>query len=130
MPSHIFTVLMPLTGLIQNSETPGLIDLVKDVVTSNIEGDNTMILIAIPMSGMGVNLLCESLLSPTLSDDIENQQAVRLAKEADPAGKRTIGSSAPIDTSVPLLIIPQVCLRSPMSSCQLLSGNCKNGRTC
>lgn len=24
-------------------------------------------------------------------DDIENQQAVRLAKEADPAGERTIG---------------------------------------
>jgi hypothetical protein len=30
-------------------------------------------------------------LTPNLPDDIENQQAVRLANEADPTGERTIG---------------------------------------
>jgi hypothetical protein len=29
---------------------------------------------------------------PLTIDDIENQQAVRLAKEADPEGERTIGA--------------------------------------
>ncbi|KAF8335514.1 P-loop containing nucleoside triphosphate hydrolase protein [Amanita rubescens] len=70
-----------LPGLIQNSQTPELIDLVKDLVISNIAYKNTLILIAIPMS-----------------DDIENQQAVRLAKEADPAGERTIGVLTKPDT--------------------------------
>ncbi|KIL59205.1 hypothetical protein M378DRAFT_1017544 [Amanita muscaria Koide BX008] len=80
-----------LPGLIQNSETLGLIDLVKDLVASNIKGDNTLILIAIPMS-----------------DDIENQQAVRLAKEADPTGERTIG----------VLTKPDVVLPSSMGQLQ------------
>ncbi|KAM6493629.1 P-loop containing nucleoside triphosphate hydrolase protein [Amanita muscaria] len=73
-----------LPGLIQHSETPSLIDLVKDLVVSNIKGDNTLILIAIPMS-----------------DDIENQQAVRLAKEADPTGERTIGVLTKPDVVLP-----------------------------
>ena len=40
-----------VAGLIQNSQTPELIDLVKDLVVSNIAQKNTLILIAIPMSG-------------------------------------------------------------------------------
>ncbi|KAF8635346.1 hypothetical protein AX15_000462 [Amanita polypyramis BW_CC] len=70
-----------LPGLIQNSEMPELVDLVKDLVTSNIKQKNTLILIAIPMG-----------------DDIENQQAVRLAKDADPTGARTIGVLTKPDT--------------------------------
>ena len=40
-----------VAGLIQNSQTPELIDLVKDLVVSNVAQRNTLILIAIPMSG-------------------------------------------------------------------------------
>jgi hypothetical protein len=40
-----------VAGLIQNSQTPELIDLVKDLVVSNIAHKNTLILIAIPMTG-------------------------------------------------------------------------------
>jgi hypothetical protein len=39
-----------MAGLIQNSD-PELIDLVRDLVVSNIDGENTLILITIPMSG-------------------------------------------------------------------------------
>ncbi|KIL59206.1 hypothetical protein M378DRAFT_111256 [Amanita muscaria Koide BX008] len=77
-------LFVDLPGLIQNSDTPGLIDLVKDLVVSNIAGDNTLILIAIPMG-----------------DDIENQQAVRLAKEVDPTGRRTIGVLTKPDVVLP-----------------------------
>ncbi|RDB19012.1 Interferon-induced GTP-binding protein Mx [Hypsizygus marmoreus] len=62
-----------LPGLIQNSD-PETIDLIKGLVVANIESENTLILVAIPMS-----------------DDIDNQAAVRLAREADPHGERTIG---------------------------------------
>ncbi|KAF9229123.1 hypothetical protein BS17DRAFT_792113 [Gyrodon lividus] len=61
-----------LPGIIQNAE-PDVVKLVEDVVTSNIKG-NTIILVALPMT-----------------DDIENQKALRLAQEEDSAGKRTIG---------------------------------------
>ncbi|KAF9000117.1 P-loop containing nucleoside triphosphate hydrolase protein [Cyathus striatus] len=64
-----------LPGLIQNAEKTYTIDLVKNLVVSNIQGENTLILITIPAS-----------------DDMENQQAVRLAREADPQGERTIGT--------------------------------------
>ena len=42
---------LTVAGLIQNSQTPEVIDLVKDLVVSNIAQKNTLILIAIPMSG-------------------------------------------------------------------------------
>ncbi|KAF9244557.1 P-loop containing nucleoside triphosphate hydrolase protein [Melanogaster broomeanus] len=61
-----------LPGIIQNAE-PTVVKLVEDVVTSNIKG-NTIILVALPMT-----------------DDIENQKALRLAQEEDSAGMRTIG---------------------------------------
>ncbi|KAF8637496.1 hypothetical protein AX17_002781 [Amanita inopinata Kibby_2008] len=76
-----------LPGLIQNSEMPELIDLVRELVETNISGDNTLILIAIPMS-----------------DDMENQQAVRLAREADPSGERTIGVLTKPDVVLPTSI--------------------------
>lgn len=67
---------LDLPGLIQN-ETEASIKLVKNLVEENIGGlksDNTLILVAIPMT-----------------DDMENQQAVLLARNADPQGLRTIG---------------------------------------
>ncbi|KAG6918468.1 hypothetical protein DXG01_014095 [Tephrocybe rancida] len=61
-----------LPGLIQNAE-PSTVKLVEDMVVSHIKG-NCLILVALPMT-----------------DDIENQMALRLARQEDPDGKRTIG---------------------------------------
>ncbi|KAG5640591.1 hypothetical protein DXG03_007994 [Asterophora parasitica] len=61
-----------LPGLIQNAE-PRTIKLVEDMVVSHIKG-NCLILVALPMT-----------------DDIENQKALRLARQEDPDGRRTIG---------------------------------------
>ncbi|KAJ7689053.1 P-loop containing nucleoside triphosphate hydrolase protein [Mycena rosella] len=61
-----------LPGLIQN-ERADVIEVVHDLVVSRITSNNTLILITIPMS-----------------DDLQNQQAARLAQDADPAGERTI----------------------------------------
>ncbi|THH10649.1 hypothetical protein EW146_g8308 [Bondarzewia mesenterica] len=62
-----------LPGLVQN-EDPDVVQLVKDLVVSNIQISSTIILVTIPMT-----------------DEMENQLAFRLAKEADPQGSRTIG---------------------------------------
>ncbi|RDB17526.1 Interferon-induced GTP-binding protein Mx2 [Hypsizygus marmoreus] len=61
-----------LPGLIQNAE-PKVVKLVEDMVVSHIKG-NCLILVAVPMT-----------------DDIENQKALRLARQEDPDGRRTIG---------------------------------------
>ncbi|KAJ7776193.1 P-loop containing nucleoside triphosphate hydrolase protein [Mycena metata] len=61
-----------LPGLIQN-ERPEVIEVVRDLAVSRITRQNTLILVTIPMS-----------------DDIQNQQAARLARDADAAGERTI----------------------------------------
>ncbi|KAJ6621042.1 P-loop containing nucleoside triphosphate hydrolase protein [Mycena sp. CBHHK59/15] len=61
-----------LPGLIQN-EDPAVIEVVRDLAVTRIGKENTLILVTIPMS-----------------DDLQNQQAARLAREADPAGERTI----------------------------------------
>ncbi|KAK0441223.1 P-loop containing nucleoside triphosphate hydrolase protein [Desarmillaria tabescens] len=63
-----------LPGIIHNAEEE-TIQLVHDLVVSYIEeSENTIVLITIPMS-----------------DDIEMQAAVKLAKARDPDGDRTIG---------------------------------------
>ncbi|KAK0439518.1 P-loop containing nucleoside triphosphate hydrolase protein [Desarmillaria tabescens] len=63
-----------LPGIIHNAEEE-TIKLVHDLVVSYIEeSENTIVLITIPMS-----------------DDIEMQAAVKLAKARDPDGDRTIG---------------------------------------
>ncbi|KIJ57924.1 hypothetical protein HYDPIDRAFT_120172 [Hydnomerulius pinastri MD-312] len=69
-----------LPGLMQNEEQE-VIDLVRDLVVTYTKRQNTIILTTIPMS-----------------DDMENQQSVRLAKEADPEGERTIGILTKPDT--------------------------------
>ncbi|KZT22881.1 hypothetical protein NEOLEDRAFT_1180623 [Neolentinus lepideus HHB14362 ss-1] len=61
-----------LPGIIQNAE-PETVQLVEDLVISHIKG-NCLILVALPMT-----------------DDIENQKALRLAHGVDPKGLRTIG---------------------------------------
>jgi hypothetical protein len=69
-----------LPGLIQN-ESQDVIDIVRNLVEDYIGRQETLILITIPMS-----------------DDMENQQAVRLARDADPQGERTIGVLTKPDT--------------------------------
>ncbi|KAI0677375.1 P-loop containing nucleoside triphosphate hydrolase protein [Trametes maxima] len=63
-----------LPGLIQNDEGKGEVRLVEDLVKSYIVASNTLILVAIPMT-----------------DDMQNQKALQLAREVDPNGSRTIG---------------------------------------
>jgi len=49
-------------------------------------------LVAIPISGEGNVCCCASgLFIDLIPDDMENQQALRLAGETDPVGERTIG---------------------------------------
>ncbi|TFK46143.1 hypothetical protein OE88DRAFT_1687998 [Heliocybe sulcata] len=61
-----------LPGIIQNADEE-IVHLVEDLVVSHIKG-NCLILVALPMT-----------------DDIENQKALRLAAGVDPQGRRTIG---------------------------------------
>lgn len=76
-------------GLIQN-ESQEAIDLVKNMVVSYIDRPNTLILVAMPITGECVCTSIVILIEDSL-DDVENQQAARLAREADPEGVRTIG---------------------------------------
>ncbi|KAG6877110.1 hypothetical protein C0993_010223 [Termitomyces sp. T159_Od127] len=69
-----------LPGLIQNSNDED-ISLIRNLVVNAISGSNTLILVTIPMS-----------------DDMQNQAAFRLAKDADPTGERTIGILTKPDT--------------------------------
>ncbi|KAG2364145.1 P-loop containing nucleoside triphosphate hydrolase protein [Suillus spraguei] len=69
-----------LPGLIQNEEAE-IVALVKNLVEYYTKKENTIILTTIPMS-----------------DDMENQQSMSLAKAADPDGKRTIGVLTKPDT--------------------------------
>ncbi|KAG2148944.1 P-loop containing nucleoside triphosphate hydrolase protein [Suillus clintonianus] len=63
-----------LPGLIQNEEAE-TVALVKSLAEHYTKKENTIILTTIPMS-----------------DDMENQQSMSLARAADPDGKRTIGN--------------------------------------
>ncbi|KAG1844181.1 P-loop containing nucleoside triphosphate hydrolase protein [Suillus subalutaceus] len=69
-----------LPGLIQNEEAE-MVTLVKCLAEHYIEKKNTIILTTIPMS-----------------DDMENQQSMSLARAADPNGERTIGVLTKPDT--------------------------------
>ncbi|KAL1676056.1 P-loop containing nucleoside triphosphate hydrolase protein, partial [Schizophyllum commune] len=61
-----------LPGLISNAEQH-FIDLVSDLVKDRISGENTIVLVTVPMT-----------------DDVETVAALKLAREADPEGQRTI----------------------------------------
>ncbi|KAG1772028.1 P-loop containing nucleoside triphosphate hydrolase protein [Suillus occidentalis] len=69
-----------LPGLIQNEEAE-TVALVKSLAEHYTKKGNTIILTTIPMS-----------------DDMENQQSMSLARAADPDGKRTIGVLTKPDT--------------------------------
>ncbi|KAL1743868.1 P-loop containing nucleoside triphosphate hydrolase protein [Schizophyllum fasciatum] len=69
-PGFTDMAFVDLPGLIQN-EDKELIDTVHDLVVERIQGKNTIILVA-------------------FTDDIETVMALRLAREADPQGERTI----------------------------------------
>ena len=90
-----FTSTLPLivsTGLIQN-EDQGVLELVRQLTESYINRPSTIILTTIPMSGNSYNLRYSAVSLTTIYclDDMQNQQSVRLAREADPGGERTIG---------------------------------------
>ncbi|KAF8839203.1 hypothetical protein BDN67DRAFT_906031 [Paxillus ammoniavirescens] len=72
-PDAINLSFVDLPGLIQNEEQE-VIDLVQEITVKAISRPNAIILTTIPMS-----------------DDMQNQLSVRLAREADPDGERTIG---------------------------------------
>ncbi|ESK90668.1 hypothetical protein Moror_4132 [Moniliophthora roreri MCA 2997] len=76
-PELVPLTFVDLPGLIQFHEKAETIPLVQSLIKSFIGGDkrcNTLILIVIPMS-----------------DDINNQEAMKFAKEFDTQGLRTIG---------------------------------------
>ncbi|KAI8996213.1 P-loop containing nucleoside triphosphate hydrolase protein [Trametes punicea] len=81
-PDLVDLSFVDLPGIVQNAED-AIVKLVEDLVTSYV-GGNCLILVALPMS-----------------DDIENQKAARIAKEADPFGLRTIGVLTKPDTLPP-----------------------------
>ncbi|KAI9058580.1 hypothetical protein FKP32DRAFT_1761408 [Trametes sanguinea] len=78
-PDLVDLSFVDLPGIVANADSD-IVRLVEDLVTSYVEG-NCLILVALPMS-----------------DDIENQKAARIAKEADPLGLRTIGVLTKPDT--------------------------------
>ncbi|KZT64693.1 hypothetical protein DAEQUDRAFT_717652 [Daedalea quercina L-15889] len=71
-PEGTELAFIDLPGLIQN-ESDDVIQLVKSMVEDNIKHEETVILLNVPAT-----------------DDIENVQAFKLAREADPERKRTI----------------------------------------
>ncbi|TFK84004.1 hypothetical protein K466DRAFT_239334 [Polyporus arcularius HHB13444] len=78
-PDLVDLSFVDLPGIVQNAE-PEVVQLVEDLVKSYV-GGNCLILVTLPMS-----------------DDIENQKAARIAKQADPEGLRTIGVLTKPDT--------------------------------
>ncbi|GJE97016.1 P-loop containing nucleoside triphosphate hydrolase protein [Phanerochaete sordida] len=78
-PGLVDLAFVDLPGIIQNAE-PHIVQFVEDLVLSQIQG-NCLILVTLPMS-----------------DDIENQKAMSLARQVDPAGSRTIGVLTKPDT--------------------------------
>ncbi|KAI0696227.1 P-loop containing nucleoside triphosphate hydrolase protein [Cerioporus squamosus] len=81
-PDLVDLSFVDLPGIVQNAE-PEIVQLVEDLVESYV-GGNCLILVTLPMS-----------------DDIENQKAARIAKQADPEGLRTIGVLTKPDTLPP-----------------------------
>ncbi|KAI0079853.1 hypothetical protein K474DRAFT_477367 [Panus rudis PR-1116 ss-1] len=81
-PEYTDLAFVDLPGIIQNAE-PNIVQSVENMVLDHIEG-NCLILVTLPMS-----------------DDIENQKAMRLAKQVDPQGTRTIGVLTKPDTLTP-----------------------------
>lgn len=87
--------------------------LVEELVINHIRG-NSLILVALPMTGTSLNSHLISILLTASVDDIDNQKALALAREADPAGKRTIGTHIHIcQTLVPFINVMVCFIRCP-----------------
>ncbi|TDL15309.1 P-loop containing nucleoside triphosphate hydrolase protein [Rickenella mellea] len=71
-PAILFIMHILPTGLIHNEEGE-VVDMVVNLVKTQIKG-NSLILVTVPMT-----------------DDMKNQQSMKLAREADPMKSRTIG---------------------------------------
>ena len=84
------TLIIIILGLIHN-ETQDKIDLVRSLVEDYIARPNTLILVTIPMSGVSLRIHTKPGSDMCFTDDMENQQAVRLGRDADFDGERTIG---------------------------------------
>ncbi|KAF5352891.1 hypothetical protein D9757_012099 [Collybiopsis confluens] len=80
-----------LPCLIQNASDEEIL-LAQDLVNTNIQGSNTLILVTIPMSGSYILSKIDgtTILKNTI-DEMENQEAAKLAKKMDSSGNRTIG---------------------------------------
>ena len=90
---NILIILTDTLGLIQNADDH-LIKTVRDLVKRYTAKRNTLIVIAMPMTGWFLQLPFARFAQTDLfTDDYENMQAVRLARDhgADPNGDRTIG---------------------------------------
>ncbi|KAJ3984868.1 P-loop containing nucleoside triphosphate hydrolase protein [Lentinula detonsa] len=79
-PEATDLTFIDLPGLIQNA-SENEIAIARNLVEKNIQGAETLVLVTIPMS-----------------DEMENQESARLAKQADPSGIRTIGVLTKPDT--------------------------------
>ncbi|KAJ4000867.1 P-loop containing nucleoside triphosphate hydrolase protein [Lentinula boryana] len=79
-PEATDLTFIDLPGLIQNA-SENEIAIAHNLVEKNIQGAETLVLVTIPMS-----------------DEMENQESARLAKQADPSGIRTIGVLTKPDT--------------------------------
>jgi len=90
---NILIILTDTLGLIQNADD-NLIQTVKDLVKHYVAKKKTLVVIAMPMTGWFLRLTFVGFTQTDLfTDDYENMQAVRLARDdgADPNGNRTIG---------------------------------------
>ena len=65
--------------------------LVESLVVDNIKEDNSLILVTIPMTGMSLPQDVLFTAADRVPDDLENQKALTLARQADIHGTRTIG---------------------------------------
>lgn len=70
------------------------IELVRKLVMSHIEKESCLVLLAVSCESVSKLVVSpyRNLTPRSLLADFENQGAVRLAKECDPLGKRTIGA--------------------------------------
>ncbi|KAI0368237.1 hypothetical protein BV20DRAFT_480715 [Pilatotrama ljubarskyi] len=73
-PSGVDLSFVDLPGLVQNVEDDSIIALVEQMVKEYIQQESTVILVTLPATV-----------------DLENQQALKFARLADPEGRRTIG---------------------------------------
>jgi len=90
-------VYVQIISNVAESEDRNNIKLVQDLVKDHIKG-HSLILLTLTMRGEICGIYCFDTLHDLIAftDDLENQSAAYLAKEADPEGMRTIGKKLSI----------------------------------